>query len=68
MKDDYQKRHILGVKKMNNAKVDREIEAEIVTLRYDEKIEVLQEIKNFKKKNVETFGAPAPQWQKLTKE
>ena len=35
---------------MNNAKVDREIEAEIVTLCYDEKIEVLQEIKNFKKK------------------
>ena len=29
---------------MNNAKVDREIEAEIVTLCYDEKIEVLADM------------------------
>ena len=49
MKDDYQKRHTLGVKKMSNAK------AEIVTLCYDEKIEVLQEIKNFKKKKVKAI-------------
>ena len=41
---------------MNNAKVDREIEAEIVTLCYDEKKEVLQEIKNFKKKKVKAIG------------
>ena len=49
LKDHYQHRHSLSVRETNNARLEREIEDEIVTMSYDDKTETLEKIKDFKK-------------------
>ena len=59
LKDHYQHRHNLSVRETNNARLEREIEDEIVTMSYDDKTETLEKIKDFKKEKAEAIEPPA---------
>ena len=60
LRDHYRERHNLSVREANNAMLEREIEDEIVTMSYDDKKEMLEKIKDFKKEKAEAVEAIEP--------
>ena len=60
LRDHYRERYNLSVREANNARLEREIEDEIVTMSYDDKKEMLEKIKDFKKEKAEAVEAIEP--------
>ena len=59
LREHFRERQYLSVTETNNLQVVRDIEEEISPLSYDDRKEVLQVIKDFKKKKAEKMG-PTP--------